>query len=131
MGAFQVPQFIDVEDKIIGPLTLRQFLFVAGAALIIFLSNSVLQFWLWIIVSIFVALVGFTLAFLKINGQNFSRVAFNAIKYMIRPRLYVWQRGEIKKVVKQQEVKSIEKKSEEKERLTPEELERWARKNVK
>ena len=34
---FQVPQFIDVENKIIGPLSLRQFLYLAGAGLISFM----------------------------------------------------------------------------------------------
>ena len=29
---FSVPQFIDVEDKIIGPLTLKQFIYLAGGA---------------------------------------------------------------------------------------------------
>ena len=29
---FRVPQFIDIEDKVIGPLTLKQFAYVLGAA---------------------------------------------------------------------------------------------------
>ena len=28
---FQVPQFIETEDKVVGPLTLRQFMYIAGA----------------------------------------------------------------------------------------------------
>jgi len=33
---YQVPQFIEVEDRIIGPLTLKQFLYLAFAGAILF-----------------------------------------------------------------------------------------------
>ncbi len=66
---FQVPQFIETETKLIGPLTLRQFLFVAGGA-----SMTAVA---WIIFSgitfgiIAVLVLGFfsALAFMKIDGQ--------------------------------------------------------------
>jgi hypothetical protein len=128
MSTFQVPQFIDIEDKIIGPISLRQFLILVGTAAIVFLLFKVLQIWLWIIVGGSVGALGMALAFLKINGQNFSRVAVNFLKYMINPRLYVWQRsGEKRNLVKEQP-KIIKKEETAKKRLSGSELEEMAKK---
>ena len=33
---FSVPQFVEVEDKIIGPLTLKQFLVLLGGGFVVF-----------------------------------------------------------------------------------------------
>ena len=46
---FQVPQFIETEDKIVGPLTLRQFLYIGAAGLLSFLLFFVLKIWFWFI----------------------------------------------------------------------------------
>jgi len=129
MATFQVPQFIDIEDKIIGPISLRQFLILVGTAAIVFLLFKVLQVWLWIIVGGSIGALGMALAFLKINGQNFSRVAVNFLKYMINPRLYVWQRSGEKKVLLKQTPIKIEKKDDlSKKRLNASELEEMAKK---
>ena len=128
MATFQVPQFIDVEDKIIGPLTLKQFLFLAGAGIIIFILYSVLQFWLWLIISIVVAGAGLGFAFVKINGQPMSKVALNGFKYLIRPRLYVLQRGQLKRSIAPKPAEPKKEPVKEKKRLTQEELEELAKK---
>ena len=44
MQQFLVPQFIDVEDKIIGPITTRQFVEVLIGVLITFISYKILAF---------------------------------------------------------------------------------------
>ncbi len=128
MSTFQVPQFIDIEDKIIGPLSLRQFLILVGTAALVFLSFKILEVWLWIIVGGLIGALGIALAFLKINGQNFSRVAVNFLKYMINPRLYVWQRSGENKVLIKQQPKIIKKEETEKKRLSPSELGEMAKK---
>jgi hypothetical protein len=127
MSTFQVPQFIDIEDKIIGPLSLRQFVILVGTAAVVFLSFKLLQFWLWILVGGAFGALGLALAFLKINGQNFSRVSINFLKYMINPRLYVWQRSGEKKVLVKPQVKIIKKEESSKKRLSGEELEEMAK----
>ena len=128
MSTFQVPQFIDIEDKIIGPLSLRQFLILVGTAALVFLTFKVLEVWLWIIVGGLIGALGIALAFLKINGQNFSRVAVNFLRYMINPRLYVWQRSGENKVLIKQQPKIIKKEETEKKRLSPSELGEMAKK---
>lgn len=128
MSIFQVPQFIDIEDKIIGPLSLRQFIILVSTAAVVFLSFKLLQFWLWILVGGAFGTLGLALAFLKINGQNFSRVSINFLKYMINPRLYVWQRSGEKKVLVKPQSKIINKDESSKKRLTGDELEEMAKK---
>ncbi len=91
---FQVPQFIDVAPKIVGPLTIRQFLYIAAAALPSFLLFFILQFWLWIMVAAILVSAALALAFAKVNGQPLPRVALAAFHYLWRPRFYLWRRVE-------------------------------------
>ena len=88
---FQIPQFIETEDKIVGPFSLKQFAYVFGAlgisALLYFLVNT----WLWFVLSLPLVAAGVTLAFIKINGQPFTRVALSAFGYYFKPQTYVWQ----------------------------------------
>lgn len=95
---YTVPQFIDVEDKIIGPISVRQFLtFLVGFAIIfanyqlvykLFLPN----FWVFMISSIFIFAVTGTFAFLKINGKPFHYFLLNLLVTMQKPHLRVWNK---------------------------------------
>ena len=87
---FQVPQFIEVEDKIFGPLTFRQFVYIAGAAGI--------GYMLWRVLPIFLAgplILGFgglgaALAFFKYNGQPFIVALEHGFFFFVRSKLYLW-----------------------------------------
>lgn len=98
MRQFQVPQFIDIEDKIIGPLTLKQFLYLLGAAGVGLLGWFFLQLFLFIIIAIPFAGLFAAMAFLKIGGRPFPTILTNAMNYYFKPRLYLWQHIEEKKV---------------------------------
>ena len=94
MQQFQVPQFIEVEDKIFGPLTTKQFFYLLGGGGISFLvwffiENRILSI---IIASPFVGLAA-ALAFMKVNGRPFIDVLSNSITYITKPRLYLWQKS--------------------------------------
>ncbi len=91
---FQVPQFIEVEDKIIGPFTLRQFLYLGGAGFFLFITFYIFELGVWIMLSIFVATLAFTFAFYKPNNQSMERVLLSAFKFFWNPRMYFWQRKE-------------------------------------
>jgi len=65
MPTAQVPPFINMESKIVGPLSLRQFLFLAAGGAIIFGLNFILSTGLWLIVSLFVAALSIALAFVN------------------------------------------------------------------
>lgn len=90
---FQVPQNIDLEDKLVGPLTLIQFLYVLGGGLIDYILLNLLgpQFAFWLL-AIPIALVSLGLAFLKIQEQPLSHFISTGLVYLSRPKLHIWQR---------------------------------------
>jgi hypothetical protein len=90
MQQFTVPQFIDVESKIIGPITTRQFLIFLGAATIIGISYKIFDFALFLTIGIIVFAIAGTFAFLKINGRPFHFFVLNLIQTWRRPNLRVW-----------------------------------------
>ena len=92
MQQFVVPQFIDVEDKIIGPITTRQFLILLTGALIIGLAYKLFDFTLFVVFSLLVLMVVGVIAFLKINGRPFHYFILNLIQTFRRPKLRVWYR---------------------------------------
>ncbi len=125
MPTAQVPQFINLESKIVGPLTLRQFLFLGGGGVLIFILHSVLTAALWLLVSIVIALFSLALAFVKINEQPLSKILVNALKFYINPRLYTWRKSQQQKSLPRSSKPIISQESL-KKRLTVEELEKIA-----
>jgi hypothetical protein len=106
---FQTPQFIDVEDKIFGPLTFKQFVYVAGGGGLSFVLYK--MFSLPIAIILIAPLMGFSiaLAFYKINDRPLIVVLEAAFKHSMQSRLYIWRKRD----------KPIEKKKEEGE-VSPE-----------
>lgn len=90
MQQFTVPQFIDVESKIIGPITTRQFLILLSAALIIGASFRLFDFALFLVVAVVVLIIAVIFAFVKINGRPFHFFILNAVQTFRRPGLRVW-----------------------------------------
>ncbi len=89
---FQVPQFIEVEDKIVGPLTFRQFVYLAGGGGVIAILYVFLPLFLVILLGIPVAALSAALAFYKINNRPFIETLEAAFYYMMRGRLYLWKK---------------------------------------
>ena len=92
---FQVPQFIDVEDKIVGPLTIKQFLYVVGGVGLAYLSYRFVPF-VGVILGILWLVLGGMLAFYKFNNKPFVYLIEASFNYMRGSRLYVWKRREKK-----------------------------------
>jgi hypothetical protein len=88
---FQVPQFIDVEDRIFGPLTLKQFLFLAGAGALSFILFFALQTAVWIGASILLMSIAGSLAFIKYNGQTMLTTIGFLFRYLWFPKFYLWR----------------------------------------
>ncbi|MBU0597961.1 PrgI family protein [Patescibacteria group bacterium] len=92
MQQFIIPQFLDVEDKIIGPLTVRQFItFLAGAGLI-FIVFKLASFWIAAIEGVLLFALTGMFAFLKINGRPFHYFLLNLIQTLRRPTLKLWNK---------------------------------------
>ena len=91
MAQYQVPQFIEVEDKIFGPLTLRQFIYLAGGGGACLLFYSILPLWLALPLMLPFAAVAAALAFYKVNGRPLIVSMEHAFSYYIGGKLYLWQ----------------------------------------
>ncbi len=103
---FQVPQFIEVEDKIFGPLTLRQFIYIAGGGGLCFILFEFLPTLIAIPLMLVAAGFSAALAFYKINNKPFINVVEAAFKYFFAAKLYIW-----KKVDRRPDPKTIKKLS--------------------
>jgi hypothetical protein len=92
---FAVPQFTDVEDKLIGPLTLKQFLILlaAGGVVMFFWSLFGLSFFFFIF-ALPVVLLGIAFAFGKFNGRPLFSYAGSLISFFSRPQARVFKREE-------------------------------------
>ncbi len=93
---FIVPQFIDAEDRIWGPITVRQFAIVIIGALFIFISYRLSDFALFLTQTVIIVLLVVLFAFAKINGAPFHLFLLNFIQTLKRPKLRVWKKEFIK-----------------------------------
>lgn len=88
---YQVPQFIETEDRIVGPLTLKQFIYIVITAAVSVLLYFITNFTFWLIMTVIVGGAGSALAFIRINGQPLLRLMFSAFRYLWQPQIYIWQ----------------------------------------
>jgi len=93
---FKVPQFIDVEDKLFGPLTFKQFAYLGGGAGLVYIIFRFLPGFLAFIIGAPVALFSLALAFYKINGKPFIFIVNAWINYKMQNKLYLWKKSEPK-----------------------------------
>ncbi len=100
---FQVPQFIDIEDKIFGPFTFKQFVYLAGGAGICFIIYKTLPFFFAVILILPVAGLALALTFYRINNKPFIWILESYMRYLIQGKLYIWKRDLKKNVVKKEE----------------------------
>ncbi len=91
---FEVPQFIDIEDKIFGPFTLKQFIYLTGTAGICFMIFTALPKILAYILIAPIAVLGVALAFYKHNNRPFVVLLESAFNYYIKGKLYIWKKRE-------------------------------------
>jgi hypothetical protein len=93
---FIVPQFIDAEDRIWGPITVRQFAIVIVGALFIFLSYRLSDFALFLTQAVVIVLLVILFAFAKINGTPFHMFLLNLVQTLKRPKIRIWKKEYIK-----------------------------------
>ena len=89
---YQVPQFIDIQDRIIGPLTLKQFLYYVAAVLL--LTPVYLLSDLGLFLSFAIPVLGVTVLFAHVHwrGQTFASLLLHGFHYFTGGRLYIWRR---------------------------------------
>lgn len=100
MQQFVVPQFIDVEDKIIGPITVRQFIVLLVGGGFSFVAYKLSDLALFVFEFAVIGLFTFTLAFIKINGRPIHYLLLNFFQTSKKPKLRVWQKKFLKSELK-------------------------------
>jgi hypothetical protein len=92
---FETPQFIEVEDKIFGPLSWRQFLYVGGGVGMAVVLFFMTPFIIFVIFGVPLALLAGALAFYPVNNRPFSYLLEGIVNYFTNQRLYLWRRSEV------------------------------------
>lgn len=92
----KVPKFIDIEDRVIGPLTLMQFFYLAVPAALIVILKAIAPFPVFIVGLVVFGGLGFALAFVRVSERPFIYFLFAAFRYAMNPHRYSWGRVEQK-----------------------------------
>jgi len=90
MQQFTVPQFIDVEDKIFGPITVRQFVIILFAFMMSVIAYRLADFTLFLTLTLLFFITSGIIAFLRINGRPFHYFVLNFIQTLKKPKIRIW-----------------------------------------
>ncbi len=110
---FTVPQFIEHEAKIVGPLTFRQFVYVGIAAAIGFILYFSTPFSIFLISSLILGVLALALAFFKVGGRGLPTIIGNLLKFSLTPKMYIWKKSDKPITVFKKEIKKERKETEE------------------
>ncbi len=104
---FLVPQYIETEPKILGPITVRQFIIILVAGLIDFIIWKIFETRQQVVglaLVVTISLIFGIVAFARINGQGFHYFFLNIIRTFKRPSLKVWRKQLAKEIIKGEEI---------------------------
>ncbi len=93
---FKVPQFLEIEDKIFGPFTFKQFAYLTGGAGLCYILYKLLGLLIGIVPILAIAGLSLALTFYKPNGKPFITMVEASIKYFMQSKLYIWKRHQVK-----------------------------------
>lgn len=94
MLQFTVPQFIDVEDKIIGTITVRQFIILLVAAILTAVCYRLFSTAIFAGCAFVIIGIALLFAFVKVNSAPFHFFLLNLIQTFKKPRLRVWRKDD-------------------------------------
>ncbi|MBU2025451.1 MAG: PrgI family protein [Patescibacteria group bacterium] len=89
---FKVPQNVDIEDRIVGPLTGKQFLWFLGAGAILFLIYRFVDSSLFFACALFLFGIAAAFAFYRPYNQNLLTFLSHILIYGSKSKQYVWSR---------------------------------------
>ena len=89
---FKVPQFLDIEDKIFGPFTFKEFVYLVGGAGLCFIIFKLLGIFLGAIPIVIIAGFSLALTFYRPNNKPFINMVESGFKYFMQNKLYVWKK---------------------------------------
>lgn len=112
---FKVPQFLDIEDKIFGPFTFKQFAYLAGGGGICYFLYQALPWYFGIPLILPIAGLSLAFTFYKVNNKPFIFVVESAFKYAFADKLYIWKKRE--KIVEKDKKEEVKIQTERRNRL--------------
>jgi hypothetical protein len=87
---YELPQFIDVQDKIFGPFSFTQFVYLAGGGALSYVLWQILPTIIALIIIIPVVALALALAFYKVNGRPFIHMLYAASTHALKSKFYLW-----------------------------------------
>ena len=90
---FTVPQFLEVEDKIFGPITIRQFVILLVAGLFVFIAYKLADAGLFLFIAVVFGGFAALLAFYRPNGAPFHFFLLSILQTMRRPSRRIWRKA--------------------------------------
>lgn len=94
---YKIPQDVQIEDKIVGPLTMKQLgICAAGGTITYFFYTTLAKnyYWeVWILPVGFTALLTLSVAFITIGNVSFTRFILLLVEHGLKPRKRLWKKG--------------------------------------
>jgi hypothetical protein len=91
MAVYKVPQDVEAEDKLIGPFSFRQFIYLIVAAMAIFLAYAFSRiFWALAIIPVPVAIFFLVLALPLKKDQPMETYLTAIVRFLLKPRVRLW-----------------------------------------
>jgi len=89
---FEVPQFIEIEDKIFGPFTWKQFIYLIGGVGLGVVLLLTAPFIVFVLIGIPAAALAALLAFYPVNNRPFSTFLESMVSFYNNSRVYHWKK---------------------------------------
>lgn len=101
MAVYKVIQDIEAEDKLLGPLTLRQFIYAGGAVMFYYLTFLALTKGAAFMAIFFmpIGLIGTFFAWPWSRDQPTEVWALAKIRFLVKPRKRIWNQSGVKELV--------------------------------
>ena len=89
---YQTPQFIEEDEKLFGPLTFKQFVYLVGGLGVSVVIYRILPSFIAILVIIPILMLSFALAFYRVNDRPFIVTLEAAFYFLFSNRLYTYKK---------------------------------------
>jgi len=91
MAMYKVPQDVEAEDKLLGPFSFRQFIYLIVTALALFLAYGLYRlFWGLVVLPLPIALFFLVLALPLKKDQPMETYLTAIVRFLLKPRLRMW-----------------------------------------
>src|SRR6185503_13549615 len=101
----------EVEDKIFGPFTFKEFIYLAGGAGMCFIVYKILGILIGIIPILAIATFAGMLTFYRPNNKPFINMLEAGFKYFLQSKLYIWKRRTAKAKIMDRKVVALKEEA--------------------